>query len=109
MADTTFEMASRCPKCAAPGKVMLVTSIPQGKVHTFECANERCERTGERWIVQTNPDGSIPQRNQGPKTFPKINHFADSSQRARDHLRVIEYQSTHPGLTYQDVVRILGG
>jgi hypothetical protein len=109
MTDTTFETAARCPECEAPGKVVLVTPIPQGKVHTFECAAERCPRTGERWIVQTNPDGSIPQRTQGPKTFPKLNHNSPQAQRARDELRILDFQTTHPGLSRREIVQILGG
>lgn len=111
MADTTFEEAGRCPEptCRQPGKVIFVKNIPQGKVHTFECKNERCPRTEERWLVQTNPDGSVPQHTQGPKSFPKLNLNSMVAQRARDQLRVLDFQSTHPGLTYQECIRILGG
>jgi|SRR5882762_5721136 len=110
MALTTFEEAKRCPKCKVAGK--LADQRPQGSgitVHTFECENSRCERSGERWIVQTNPDGSIPQHTQGPKTFPKLDHYAMSAQRARDELAILDIQSTHPNLTRQEIIRMLGG
>jgi len=112
MADTTFELAKRCPAtgCNQAGKEVAATPIPQGgRVHTFECQNERCTRHGERWIVQTNPDGSIPQRREGPKTFPKLNHFSASAQRAREELQILEIQSLHPNLTRREIIRILGG
>jgi hypothetical protein len=110
MAETTFEMAKRCPKCQQPCKAVMVKPLPQGgKINVFECENERCPDKNGRRIVQVNADGSIPQHVQGPKTFPKINHYSTQAQRARDHLRVLDFQSTHPGLTYQEVVRILGG
>jgi alpha-glucuronidase len=112
VSDTTFEQARRCPasECKQPGKEVAKTELPQGgHVHTFECENLRCTRTGERWLVQTNPDGTIPQPHQGAKVFPKLNHFSQNAQRSRDYLRVLEYQSTHPELTVDEVIRALGG
>jgi hypothetical protein len=110
MAETTFEIASRCPKCQEPCAAVKVTKLPQGgKVHVFECRNDRCTDFENRRIVQTNPDGSIPQAHKGPKAFPKINHKSEQAQRARDQLRILDYKTTHPGLTDREIIRILGG
>jgi len=112
MADTTFEEAKRCPNsdCQQPGKLVSVRPQKGGiKVHVFECVNDRCQRFEERWIVQTNPDGSIPQNAPGPKTFPKLDHYAQRSQNARDELRILEAQSLHPNLTRREIIQMLGG
>jgi hypothetical protein len=91
-----------------PCKAVKVTKLPQGgKVHVFECSNERCVDFESRRIVQTNPDGSIPQPHQGPKAFPKINHFSEAAQRARDDLRITEAQSLYPHLTRREVIDLL--
>lgn len=110
MSETTFEMASRCPKCTFPSKIVLVKPVAGGgKVHTFECENERCEDTGGRRLVQTNPDGSIPQEVKGPKAFPHLQHSTGQAQRARDDLAVMDYMSTHPGVTWKEAYKALGG
>lgn len=80
MADTTFEEAKRCPDCKEPGleiganKLGLNAEVTRGAViHTFQCRNERCQGFELNWIVQTNPDGSIPQPDPNrQKFFPKI-------------------------------------
>jgi len=42
---------------------------PHAKVETYECENDLCINSHGRWIIQINPDGSIPVRQQGPKEF----------------------------------------
>jgi hypothetical protein len=67
MADsvqTTFEEASRCPNCKQPGKDTKSIPVPFGtpgvtkgaKIHTIECQN--CDFGV--WLVQVDPDGSVP-------------------------------------------------
>jgi hypothetical protein len=113
VSDTTFEQARRCPEssCKQPGKSAKESPLPQGgKIHTFECVNERCPRHGERWLVQTNPDGSIPQPHAGgPKTFPKLNHHSTAAIRARQEMAILDFESTHPGMTRLEIIRALGG
>jgi hypothetical protein len=110
MADTTFEQAQRCTFCLQPSSLVNVRPLPQGgKVHTFECKNERCSDNGGRRIIQTNPDGSLAQREQGPKTFAKLNHFSENARRAREELQILELQSLHPNWTRADIIRYLGG
>ena len=80
MPDTTFEEAKRCPDCKEPGLEIGVTSLSRNMevtrgavLHTFTCKNERCRGFELNWVVQTNPDGSIPQPDpHREKFFPKI-------------------------------------
>jgi hypothetical protein len=102
---TTYEEATRCPfGCAQPGRLQGSTRPmgPRGpKVETFECVNERCEQTGERWHVQINADGTIPPKgsgSQGPKQFDIDNHTTQRDrQNARDYMRMMEEQAVQGG------------
>src|SRR5712671_2064346 len=105
MTDTTFEQAKRCPSCKEPGKEVGLQH-PQGlsrgaKVHVFVCENaDRCEYAGDRWLVQTNPDGSIPTPGRKePKTFERPGQSTTVMVAARQELAIIEYMSTHPEAT----------
>ena len=64
---TTYETATRCPKCDIPGEVRSKQAVPAGKdirpgttAHIVYCLNERCTWNGTCWVVQVNPDGSVP-------------------------------------------------
>lgn len=67
MVDTTFEEARRCPRCEQPGteigqKTGRVRGATRGAVfHEIACMNERCRWHNTTWVVQTNPDGTVPQ------------------------------------------------
>jgi len=110
--DTTFEEASRCPGCQTPGKEV-ATQRPQGtprgtKIHVFSCENARCPDEGERWMVQTNPDGTIPTFQKGPKAFERPRESTAIMQRARDELAIIQYMATHAGVSEREARRLLG-
>jgi hypothetical protein len=110
MAETTLEEARRCPFCQQPGKEVASSNLPDRSVaHTFQCENQRCSDCGGRRIVQTLPDGSVPQPNIGPKSFPKLNLNSNAAQRARDELRLLDFMSTHPELTRAEAIRAIGG
>jgi hypothetical protein len=87
--DTTFEDAKRCPICDMPGEEVAVTKAKDsaGDVHIFRCENVRCREVGERWLVQTRPDGTVPQptEDKGPKAFPSM-----SSDTVSRGMRVVE-------------------
>ena len=112
MTDTTLEEARRCPKCKVPGRE--VTSrrpreAPGVIIHIFQCENDRCEDEGDRWAVQTNPDGSIPQRGErGPKAFELPRESSTMMVAARQELKLIEFMTLHPELTEREARRILG-
>lgn len=90
--QTTFEEASRCPRCGQPGKVVKkikAVGVPGALVHTLMCMTTGCAWEKTTWLVQTNRDGSVP---------PPSNHFGTSKlyvgfeghdQMARDIRRAI--------------------
>lgn len=73
--DPTYNDAKKCPKCKQEGEfVGNINTVPQARrgtrVETWECLNDLCERAGSRWIIQINPDGTVPIRApRGPKQF----------------------------------------
>jgi len=87
--DSTFEEAKRCPKCNEPGREVAETKAKDlvSIVHIFACENVRCLEVGERWLVQTRPDGSVPQPDEtrGEKAFPRM-----SNDRLSHGMRVLE-------------------
>jgi hypothetical protein len=114
VADTLMEEASRCPTCKEPGR-HAGTQRPQGlprgtTVKVMTCDNKRCVQVGENWLIQVNPDGTIPQLSRkGPKTFAMPGRHSILAQRARDELRLIEFMTLHPELSEQEAYRALGG
>lgn len=64
MAETTFEMAKKCPKCNKPGEDRRTTLAkgmkPGTTVHHIYCASVLCPWYNTPWMVQVNPDGSVP-------------------------------------------------
>jgi hypothetical protein len=88
-ATTTWEEASECPKCKQPGedrtKFPAGGNLPRGTmVHNVYCMNPRCEWYNTPWMVQTNPDGSVPaptDHTGKPKLYVG---FEEHDQRARD-------------------------
>lgn len=118
MALTTYEEATRCPKCETPGKLVNTTRPPANartgiergtKVETYECVNERCvygpqkqmDLAGERWAVQINPDGTIPPKGaiyEQPKEYDIDRHTSTQQrQRARDMMAALERQAIQGG------------
>jgi len=62
MPDTTYEEAKRCPKCATPGRDTGTTTRVKGGglLHNIVCVNPRCRWYNTSYVVQTNPDGTVP-------------------------------------------------
>jgi len=58
----TWEEARHCPKCSEAGEAggARASAKPGVKAVTVYCRNERCNWFNTGWIVQINPDGSIP-------------------------------------------------
>lgn len=79
----TIEEAGRCPECGFPGRNVSTTVVrspdlaPGTQAKIFECVNDRCSWYKTTWVVQVNPDGTIPERakpenrtHKGPKANP---------------------------------------
>jgi hypothetical protein len=63
---TTFEEAKLCPKCGLPGEDRLSKSAkapglkPGTTIHHIYCTSQTCPWYNTCWMVQVNPDGSVP-------------------------------------------------
>jgi hypothetical protein len=97
--DSTYEEATRCPKCGNPGNVRKKTAapreanLPRGTtIHHVYCEHELCPWYDTTWMVQVNADGSVPP----PKNHrgqPKIYQgFENHDQMARDITAAMEAQ-----------------
>jgi hypothetical protein len=106
--QTTWEEACRCPKCQVPGKdnrivatLRGVRNVPNGaKVHEVKCVNERCEWYDTPWMVQQNPDGSVPPKTDHSGHEKHYVGFEGHDQMARDIHAALEREknlSTRPG------------
>jgi hypothetical protein len=80
MSETTFEEAKKCPKCGLPGEdsstqpvVSRDLKMGRAAAHTIYCRNDKCSWLNTAWIVQVNPDGTVPVADYSktqPKQFP---------------------------------------
>jgi hypothetical protein len=74
---TTYEEAKLCPKCGKPGEVTrdlpAGRGLPKGtRVHEITCRTKLCPWEDTPWMVQVNPDGSIPppqDHTRSPKVY----------------------------------------
>ena len=94
---TEWDVARTCWKCGRYGTETGVQNIGEGrKVHGFTCETKGCgnERTG--WVVQTNRDGSIPDRTKGFRSMQDTEFQHDVAQRmanqGRRNLEILEAQ-----------------
>src|SRR5262245_58990788 len=66
-------------------------------VFIFHCDNNRCVWFGTGWMVQINPDGTIPMRpSGGDKAFPELTPAQETL--ARDTIRKIVAEDGTPEL-----------
>ena len=78
MPTVTWKEASLCPKCETQGVEVKTIPIPYrvgARGHIMICPNiERCNWGKEkiRWIIQVNPNGTIPVQQPGPKQYPDL-------------------------------------
>lgn len=88
----TYEEATRCPKCQQPGdvgkKVPAEASIREGirigtMIHTVFCRNDRCKWFNTCWMVQVNPDGTVPPPTDHTGRPKKYQNFATDDQTRR--------------------------
>ncbi len=69
MAAPTLEEAGKCPRCQKPGEqgAPQPSAEPGVRVIPFTCRTEGCRWFNTGWIVQLNPDGSIPEPSETPR------------------------------------------
>lgn len=88
-----YEQATHCPICDQPGELSSTNSVPGfpgTKVEGWTCVNERCRWFTTGWIIQINPDGTIPDRTAGPKQYQPLSPGQETA--ARDYLRAIQQE-----------------
>jgi hypothetical protein len=111
--DTTIEEAQRCTTCLFPGRVaqtMTPGHLPRGtRVLVVECPNDRCKFYLERWLVQINPNGTIPEYKRGPKQFDLPGQHSALAVRSREELELIDYMTRHPQMLEEEARQALGG
>lgn len=84
----TIDEAKRCPRCSQAGQESGNHRGPKGsRVYTFVCMNEVCPWYETGWIVQVNSDGTIPEREAGPKEFEKLPNFDANKERVEEQIR----------------------
>ncbi len=69
----TLEDAQRCYKCSQQGTKVKESPGPRGgKVYVFHCQNPVCPVFESGWLVQVKSDGTIPERERGPRQFEPL-------------------------------------
>jgi hypothetical protein len=91
MADTTFEEACRCPKCGEPGQEVAAENRRMrsgAELKQIYCRNARCNWLDTPWVVQVNPDGTIPEPTlDRQKSFAKLPDRTEAVQRQLQRLQ----------------------
>jgi hypothetical protein len=110
---TTFEEASKCPRCGQPGEKGAEIPAPPGrgvpagaKLLTIWCRNgnkafsEDCRWFNTSWLVQVNPDGSVPPPSDHkgePKEYVGDFGSDEEAQRIRNQLEEERLRQQNPG------------
>jgi hypothetical protein len=97
----TWEEARKCPKCSNAGKESgtMPTQRRGTKVVKLVCENPLCRWFETGWVVQINPDGSIPDPESAlnsPKQFvvPTTSAEANALIRAANEQGEAAYRIT---------------
>lgn len=81
----TFEKRTTCPKCKLPGDVALaITHRDRAKTYSVTCMNDQCRWHTLNWLVDVNPDGSLPVVRPHVKAYPSIPDKTEQVQAALD-------------------------
>jgi len=94
----TFEVAKRCPTCSQPGQEYLTqpapaaAGLPRGtKIVHIRCEHTLCPDYAGVWLVQVNPDGSVPEPKNHtgePKIYAGFEHDDAAAENVRQMLAV---------------------
>lgn len=104
MSDTTDEEARRCPKCKKPGEVRKTEpakNMPTGtKIQHVFCVTDRCKWFDTPWMVQVNPDGTIPPATDHkgkPKQYQGFEGHDELAQQLIKAVQADDAASIRPG------------
>jgi hypothetical protein len=99
-----YEEAKKCPRCGMPGEVTgrmpAPNTLPGTQLHTITCRNEGCRWYSTSWIIQVNPDGSIPPpqaHRKGSGVFSGLRPNGDEERAILASLEKQVAQETKPG------------
>jgi hypothetical protein len=97
--ESTYEEATRCPKCGNPGNVRIKAPAPRAAnlpigttIHTVYCEHELCPWYETCWMVQVNKDGSVPPPKNHRGSAKIYQGFENHDQMARDINAAMELQ-----------------
>lgn len=77
-----WDIARTCWVCGEYGVEGNPQKIRNGAlIHGFTCKTETCRNFGTGWIVQTNADGSIPNRTAGFRSMDQTEFSKGESER----------------------------
>lgn len=95
----TLEEASHCPRCSQAGTEVLTSRGPRGSIiHVFNCMNQLCRWFETGWTVQTNADGTVPERTAGDKEFPALTPGQEAmANRYLEEIEQADLRDTGPG------------
>lgn len=97
MAETTLEIARRCPRCEQPGLMSIGKRLRDGStLNNVTCHNSRCKWFETSWVVQVNADGTIPETTNRNKDFP---HLPDRTEAVQRQLNALYNQTLEGGET----------
>ena len=93
--EDTFEDRKHCPKCKVAGDVTASLpappTLPKGTViKTIYCRNERCNWFDTPWMVQVNPDGSVPAPKDHTKQPKLYQGFEGHTEMANSIMAAME-------------------
>lgn len=102
---TTFEEAKVCPKCAKPGEDRMTKpagrDLPLGTtIHMIYCNTELCPWYNTCWMVQVNPDGSIPppkNHTMSPKLYSGFEGHNEEAERVLAYVKAEEARQREVG------------
>lgn len=104
MPASTYEEAKICPKCKRPGeetKSVSMPDMPRGTtVKEIYCRTPLCPWEGTPWMVQVNPDGTIPaptNHRNSPKKYIGFEGHDDQARELIEMLKAAAKAETEPG------------
>lgn len=104
---TTYEEAKTCPKCGRVGEVRLSVPAkpdrdikPGTKIEHVYCTTELCRWYNTPWLLQVNPDGTIPppKNHRGePKVYQGFEGHDEMANRIVANLKAQQQAEMRPG------------
>lgn len=104
MTQTTFEEAKRCPQCNQPGEdrktIAAPPDLPRGTtVHFIYCGTKLCPWYNTPWLVQLNPDNTVPPKTDhthSKKVYVGFEHDNELAAQVAEALELQRQLSMRP-------------